>query len=70
MKPAVLSLILFFSCIMLGQCNKKAPFSPGIKIGNKIPDFRLADQVRRLHDFSTLCGREGLVIIFYRSADW
>ena len=42
----------------------------GIKVGEKIPDFALADQngnQRKLHD---LTGRSGLLLVFSQSADW
>jgi hypothetical protein len=62
MKP-ILVLILFALGFGSG-------FSPGIQPGRKIPGFGLHDQNGVLRDFKSLKGRSGLVMLFYRSADW
>ena len=42
----------------------------GPEIGAKIPDFRAQDQTGAERDFASLAGPNGLLLLFYRSADW
>lgn len=42
----------------------------GLDVGEKIPDFILSDQVGHPRSFRDLAGREGLLLVFSRSADW
>jgi len=42
----------------------------GLNVGQKIPDFRLADQSGEQRTFRDLTGRKGLLLVFTRSADW
>lgn len=42
----------------------------GINAGEKIPAFKATDQNGREQTWQTLAGRNGLVLLFYRSADW
>jgi hypothetical protein len=42
----------------------------GLKVGEKIPDFALADQNGSQRRFRDLTGPAGLLLVFSRSADW
>ena len=42
----------------------------GLKVGEKIPDFALADQNGNRRTFRDLTGPSGLLLVFSRSADW
>jgi len=42
----------------------------GPKIGEKVPDFTLADQDGKQRSLHELMGSKGLLLIFSRSADW
>ena len=42
----------------------------GLNVGAKIPDFALPDQYGNRKGFRELTGREGLLLVFSRSADW
>jgi cytochrome oxidase Cu insertion factor (SCO1/SenC/PrrC family) len=42
----------------------------GPAIGSKIPLFEAVDQNGRRQTFETLRGPKGLVLLFFRSADW
>jgi hypothetical protein len=42
----------------------------GPQIGNRVPDFRLADQNGQTHTLATSMGPKGAMIVFFRSADW
>ncbi len=42
----------------------------GPAVGSPIPAFRAMDQNGREQTFETLRGEKGLVLLFFRSADW
>jgi hypothetical protein len=42
----------------------------GPKIGAKVPDFTLPDQYGKPHSLRELFGRNGLLLVFTRSAEW
>ena len=42
----------------------------GLAVGRKAPAFSTRDQFGQLQDLNTLKGRNGTVLLFYRSADW
>ncbi|MBI3682313.1 MAG: hypothetical protein HY235_18190 [Acidobacteria bacterium] len=49
---------------------QKTPADPGIKAGAKLPAFSLRDQTGREQTFESLKGPKGLMLVFFRSADW
>lgn len=44
--------------------------SSTLKVGDRIPAFWAADQFGKERDFDNLKGPNGLVMLFFRSADW
>jgi peroxiredoxin len=46
------------------------PFDPGVRVGQKIPPFRLMSQDGKELDFNRIKGPKGLALLFFRSADW
>jgi hypothetical protein len=42
----------------------------GPQVGDTVPDFTLPDQEGRSRTLESLMGPQGLVLVFYRSADW
>jgi hypothetical protein len=46
------------------------PSTLGPRVGEALPVFRAPDQAGRLRDFASLKGPNGLVLVFFRSADW
>ncbi len=42
----------------------------GLKVGERIPAFALADQNGNQRKFNDLTGASGLLLVFSRSADW
>jgi len=42
----------------------------GLQPGVKAPQIALVDQAGKPETFSTLTGRNGLLLLFFRSADW
>jgi hypothetical protein len=45
-------------------------YATGPEPGQHIPDFALPDQHGDLRSLSNLSGPNGLLLVFYRSADW
>ena len=43
---------------------------PGIDPGKPAPQFRLLDQSGKQQSLGSLMGPKGLVLLFFRSADW
>ena len=42
----------------------------GPRVGDRLPAFEAQDQHGRTQSFETLRGANGLLLLFYRSADW
>lgn len=42
----------------------------GPQVGSRVPDFTLRDQRGQSRTLASLMGRKGLMLVFYRSADW
>ena len=42
----------------------------GAQVGEKVPDFNLADQQGRNWTLSSIMGPKGAMLVFFRSADW
>lgn len=47
-----------------------APESPGPAIGERVPDFQLSDQASANRSLQSVMGPKGLMLVFFRSADW
>ena len=42
----------------------------GPQVGDRVPEFTLADQNGRQWTLASLVGAKGLMLVFFRSADW
>jgi cytochrome oxidase Cu insertion factor (SCO1/SenC/PrrC family) len=42
----------------------------GPQVGSRVPDFTLLDQKGQSRTLTSLMGPKGLMLVFYRSADW
>ena len=42
----------------------------GLQIGTRVPDFTLLDQKGESRTLASLMGPKGLMLVFFRSADW
>ena len=49
---------------------QNAGATSGLAVGEKIPGFTLPDQHGKPRSFRDLAGRDGLLLVFSRSADW
>lgn len=43
---------------------------PGVAVGKSAPTFKARDQFGKEQTISSLMGRNGLMLVFFRSADW
>jgi cytochrome oxidase Cu insertion factor (SCO1/SenC/PrrC family) len=64
--------ILAFSAAALAPMllNAQSEIPTGPAVGEKIPGFEAVDQSGRTQTFDTLKGDKGLLLLFFRSADW
>ena len=62
--------------LLVGLAFLAAAFSlaaqelPGVSAGEHAPAFRARDQFAKEQTLSSLMGPNGLVLLFFRSADW
>jgi peroxiredoxin len=56
--------------LLLGAALLAAAISTGPEVGARIPGFSLPDQTGQSRNFAALRGPKGLVLVFFRSADW
>lgn len=54
----------------LGQHFQADAVNIGVATGAAAPDLRLTDQAGRKRNIASLMGEHGLVLVFFRSADW
>ena len=55
------------------KAAEKSPppeITTGPEAGEKAPDFEVVDQHGRTQTLKSLSGPNGLLLLFYRSADW
>lgn len=64
--------ILFSSTLVCGDAPTwmQDTLALGIAAGAKAPGFELPDQSGRKRSMASLMDRRGLVLVFFRSADW
>ncbi len=55
-----------FGVALLGQTAAKT----GPPVGEKVPDFEAVDQNGASHSLDSLMGPKGMMLVFFRSADW
>ena len=60
-------LVLFLALMLIAV----PAFAVGnVKEGGALPDFNLKDSNGAMQNFNSLVGKNGMVLVFYRSADW
>ena len=52
------------------QLTSIQSMSIGLAVGQKAPAFSVPDQFGRMQSLDSLKGKNGTVLLFYRSADW
>jgi hypothetical protein len=63
--------LLLVGVISLGiGFSAAAQDMPGVAVGKSAPTFQARDQFGKEQTISSLMGRNGLLLVFFRSADW
>lgn len=81
MKSALVfrcGMVVLAAGLLFGPAHAapQSPRSPidvaklGPQVGERVPDFRLADQAGTIHTLRSILGPAGAMLVFYRSADW
>ena len=65
---AALTLIVGF-CMPVGAAETD-PMSVGPAVGSQAPAFEATDHLGQSRNFESLTGESGLLLLFFRSADW
>ena len=52
------------------MCALGSAFAAGPEVGEKVPTFEAIDQSGDARNFDSLAGERGLLLLFFRSADW
>jgi hypothetical protein len=60
----------FFGKLLIFGGLATSLVAQGPTVGQPLPSFNLPDQTGVLRSFETLKGPNGLMLVFYRSADW
>ncbi len=65
------ALLLGFSTLAAAQPREAVEVaSLGPQVGERVPDFSLPDQSGQVHSLDSIMGPNGVMLVFYRSADW
>ena len=66
------SIVLGLALLQAPPANTDNPDPAGLgpQIGHVLPAFSLEDQHGASRDLASLTGPKGLVLVFFRSADW
>ena len=69
------ALLVCTSLGMPGQAAFQQPIVPDVQtlgphVGDRVPDFTLVDQNGRSRTLMALIGPMGVMLVFFRSADW
>jgi cytochrome oxidase Cu insertion factor (SCO1/SenC/PrrC family) len=64
-------LFLAFGELRAQQTRTKVDLSKlGAQVGEQVPDFSLTDQNGKTWTRQSIMGRNGAMLVFFRSADW
>jgi len=66
----VRSAILGLALMQAASPGGPRPAELGPQPGERLPEFSLPDQTGALRELGSLTGPKGLVLVFFRSADW
>lgn len=65
------ALLLGFSTLVAAQTREAVVVaSLGPQVGERVPDFSLPDQSGQVHSLDSIMGPNGVMLVFFRSADW
>jgi len=68
----MISMLIWLALLQAPPPNTDNPDPAGLgpKVGQMLPAFALEDQRGASRDLASLTGPKGLVLVFFRSADW
>jgi hypothetical protein len=69
----IVAAMMWIGVLGSGSAWAQAPVDVekiGPQVGARVPDFSGVDQRGRTQTLESLMGREGLILVFNRSADW
>ena len=66
---AFVSFVICSSALVQPRSTGDVPSSQ-LKTGKKVPELSGVDQFGKRQNFDSLRGQNGLVLLFFRSADW
>lgn len=67
-RLATFAILAATGMTALAESSRAATAGP--EVGSKIPEFEAVDQSGDTRDFESLRGESGLLLLFFRSADW
>jgi cytochrome oxidase Cu insertion factor (SCO1/SenC/PrrC family) len=71
MRTLTTSLIVLAAvALAAGQSPTVDPQTVGPQIGSTVPSFTLTDQNGQSRTLQSLMGSKGVILVFFRSADW
>jgi hypothetical protein len=73
MRPIVAACALTFAAcgsLSAGPTNAPTADGPGVKVGEKAPDFKLMDQTGAERSLADFLKNGPVALVFYRSASW
>jgi len=75
MSITVASAVAWALVSLATQLAAQQPVLPdvqklGPQVGSRVPDFTLLDQKGQSRTLASLTGPKGLMLVFFRSADW
>ncbi|HTX33763.1 MAG TPA: hypothetical protein VME43_02035 [Bryobacteraceae bacterium] len=62
--------LLLAPVLVFAAWGQTAGEAPGPTVGAHVPAFQLPDQNGQMRDLGSLYGPKGLMLVFFRSADW
>ena len=67
--PAAI-LVALTAFLAFPAAAAEEPIATGPEVGSRIPDIQAPDQSGEIRSFEDLRGPEGLLLLFFRTADW
>jgi len=69
-RPLASIAALLCSLVLISAAATIDPQTLGPKVGERAPDFSLRDQQGTPRTLRSTFGPKGVVLVFFRSADW
>lgn len=63
-------LMAFLFIVFSIQAFAQEQIEVGVKVGEKAPELSVVDAQGKPQTLASLTGEQGLVVVFFRSADW